>query len=243
MHDCNLPEEEKHVPRFFRYKFRNRHVAEVPHNGLAQTLIGRKKDEMGTTVLNQLKVVLGSLELDTQVYDSVRGSWETKRCRPNVHGDLHATTGCSACNGRVYITLEFSREILQYDFEIASWSLIDAPDGAVTSTQSQHYCNDTLGAWNGRNMDLVDDGDSFSLSLWELVDEWGVFNCMSMDLYKIWLRFMDAPGQARNGALLTIHASFCGDYVLEYSWVFKYERTKRFCLDNMAKTILAEVGC
>lgn len=237
VHDWNLLDEKGHVPRSFRGNARSRGVSRVPHYGPEQTVLGMMVLQGED---HPFQIVLGSLERDTQVFDSGSYSWETKPCRPNVRGgSLHQTTGCAACRGRVYITMEYTREILVYDFETASWSSVDAPPAhAPVSTQPLHYCNDTLGAWNGRILNVVDDADaSGSLLLWELVvgdstkqsELWRVFDRMPTDLYS-WFRF-------KADARITVHASFCGDYVLVYSWSFMCESTQRFCLYNMATKV------
>jgi hypothetical protein len=236
VHDWNLPDEKGRVPRSFRGNARSRGVSRVPHYGPEQTVLGMMVLQGED---HPFQIVLGSLERDTQVFDSSGcHSWETKPCRPNVRGgNLHQTTGCAACRGRVYITMEYTREILVYDFGTARWSSVDAPPAhAPVSTQPLHYCNDTLGAWNGRILDVVDDADASSLLLWELgVGEakqselWRVFDRMPTDLYS-WFRFKD-------DARITVHASFCGDYVLVYSWLFMCESAKRYCLYNMATKV------
>lgn len=237
--DWNIDEFQ---PGPMRTSRRTRPVAEVPHNGaepmvMGVTVLPKKPHEW----LQRFMLVLGSLEYGTQVFtsDLSWGTWETKPCRPVVRGAFHGqTTGCASCHGRVYITMEFSREILVYDFEHEVWSSIDAPGGSALSPVSmlpQHYRNDTLGAWNGHIYDVVDDPASMSLSLWELDEAkpgWTVFERMPTDLYRGWLK-SEGHG-ASDIADLTIHASFSGDFALVYSWVFQFERAHRFCLFNMA---------
>jgi hypothetical protein len=230
VYDWNLPKHQ-----------RVRAVPEVPSGGSGPMVIGmgvfqKEQNER----LRAFKLVLGSLECETQVFDSESDlvGWETKPCRPVVRGVFGPSTGCASCRGLVYITMEFSREILVYDFGNASWSSIDGPGGSAYSTVSmlpQHYRNDTLGEWKGHVLDVVDDRSSGSLSLWELVDEtkeWRVFERMPAYLYSSWL--MKSEDGTDRMADLTIHASFCGDYALVYSWDFQSRRAWRYCLFNMA---------
>jgi len=190
------------------------------------------------------RVVRGSHDFDTQVYES--GEWQTKPCRvpkPEMGDPLRASTGCADCNGRVYITTEHTREIFVYDFEKAKWSSLLSPCDWVSKLQPQHYCPDTLGAWNGRIFDVTYDSQSgrrknWSLQVWELVDEtlhkWKVFNCMPKGLCS-WIRSTKGflPLRTKVGDV-SLQASFCGDFLLIYSWDFSNSSAGRFCLFNMA---------
>lgn len=219
------------------------HPPPTPPNSDDKTILGMGITEKGDH-FSEFRVVRGSQGFDTQVYES--GVWQTKPCRvpkPETGGDLQASTGCVDCNGRVYITTEHVREIFIYDFEKASWSSLLGPCNGV-SKQPQHYCPDTLGAWNGRIFDVTDHfrtGNrkrTYFLCVWELVDEtlqmWEVYDRMPKDLCS-WLRskqgFRPLNTKVED---ISIQASFCGDYMLVYSWDFTNGSAGRFCLFNMA---------
>jgi len=205
--------------------------------------VSEKQDPFSS--FSSLRVVRGSPSFDTQVYES--GVWQTKPCRvPKTATDrpLRASTGCAYCNGRVYITTEHSREIFVYDFEKSRWSSVFSPCDWV-SNHPQHYCLDTLGAWNSRVFDVTCDFESgrkkkiLALQVWELVDEtlhkWKVYDCMPKGLCS-WLRSTRGFSGAfptKTGEL-SLQASFCGDFLLVYSWNFLYGLAGRFCLFNMA---------
>ena len=92
-------------------------------------------------------VVRGSEDHDTQVYES--GVWQTKPCRvPKPETSpcnvLQVVTGCADCDGRIYITTEYTREIFVYDIEKASWSSLRSPCDWV-SHQGQHFCSTLWG--------------------------------------------------------------------------------------------------
>ncbi|KAG0602901.1 hypothetical protein M758_10G050100 [Ceratodon purpureus] len=234
VYDWNLPDEKGRSPRG---NARRRSVERVPDYGPEQTVVGMMVLQREQNEKRPFKIVLGSPVRDTQVFDSMNSSWVTKPCRPYVRGGLHQTTGCASCNGRVYITMEHTREILVYDFGEASWSSIDAPGGSAQSPLSMlplRYCNDTLGSWDGRILDVVDDVNSSSLLLWELVDgteqEWRVFDRMPTDLYR-WFR---SSGDAE----IAVYGSFCGDYLLAYSYSFlRNEVANMYCLYNIATKV------
>lgn len=191
------------------------------------------------------RVVRGSEDHDTQVYES--GVWQTKPCRvpkpeTSPFGVLQLVTGCADCDGRIYITTEYTREIFVYDIEKARWSSLRSPCDWV-SHQNQHFCLDTLGVWNRRVYDMTCDFQSvrnknWSLQVWELVDEtlhkWKVYDCMPKGLCS-WLRctrgFLPLRTKAED---ISIQASFCGDFMLVYSWDFSNGSAGRFCLFNMA---------
>ena len=119
-----------------------------------KTMIGMSVSTQGG---NGLKIVLGSREFDTQVYDSTTKRWETKPCRPTIR-DAQKSTGCVECNGRLYITTEHQRLISVYNLETAQWSSIKSPLKWVALQnvkKRQHACLDTLGAWKGRVFDVT----------------------------------------------------------------------------------------
>ncbi|KAG0607565.1 hypothetical protein M758_8G038900 [Ceratodon purpureus] len=224
--------------------YRNLPAPPIPQNEKDKTILGIMRVELERGSFNKdYKVVRASQGFDTQVYDSRTREWQTKPCRPKpeTRGEIQASTGCAYCNGRMYITTEHKREIFVYDFERASWSSLKSPCKWI-SKQRQHYCLDTLGAWNGRVFDVAEDSKpgshvQGSLCVWELVDEttdeWEVYDRLPKDLYS-WLRCNEGfRPPSTKVANVTVQASFCGDYMLVYSWDFKSRAAGRFCLFNM----------
>ena len=206
--------------------------------------------EKGCLCCAPFKIVCAGQEFDTHEYDSKTGEWQTKPCRPEPksRGEMRTSTGCAACRGRVYITTAHKREIFVYDFDKASWSSLKSPC-KWESTLPQHYRLDTLGAWNGRVFDVAEEWEPAacvegSLCVWELVDEstheWDIYDRMPRDLYS-WLRTEQAFSFDRANAAgsVTVQGSFCGDYLLVYSWDFEGGAAGggaagRCCLFNMA---------
>ncbi|KAG0563458.1 hypothetical protein KC19_8G033200 [Ceratodon purpureus] len=215
----------------------------ILQNGKDKTILGIMRVESERGSFHNHVLVCASQGFDTQVYDSRTNEWQTKPCRPKpeTRGEIQASTGCAYCNGRMYITTEHKREIFVYDFGRASWSSLKSPCKWI-SKQRQHYCLDTLGAWNGRVFDVAEDSKpgsyvQGSLCVWELVDEttdeWEVYDRLPKDLYT-WLRCNEGfCPPSRKVADVTVQASFCGDYMLVYSWDFISRAAGRFCLFNM----------
>ena len=200
--------------------------------------------DAGSECCAPYKVVCARQGFDTHVYDSETGEWQTKPCQPEpkTRGEMRTSTGCAACRGRVYITTAHKREIFVYDFDKASWSSLKSPC-KCESTLRRHSSLDTLGAWNGRVFDVAEEWEPAacvegSLCVWELVDEfkheWDIYDQMPRDLYS-WLRFVQGFSLGREKAKsVTVQGSFCGDYLLVYSWDFEGGAARRFCLCNLA---------
>ncbi|KAG0606346.1 hypothetical protein M758_9G133800 [Ceratodon purpureus] len=225
--------------------FRELPAPPIPHNDKDKTILGIMRVESERGSFNkEFMVVRASQGFDTQVYDSRTREWETKPCRPKpeTRGEIQGSTGSAYYNGRMYISTEYKREIFVYDFERFSWSSLKSPCKWI-SKQRQHYCLDTLGIWHGRLFDVAEDSKpgshvQGSLCVWELVDEttheWEVYDRLPKGLYS-WLRsnkgFLPPSPKVAD---VTVQASFCGDYILVYTWDYENRTgSGRFCLFNM----------
>ncbi|KAG0622332.1 hypothetical protein M758_3G089900 [Ceratodon purpureus] len=197
------------------------------------------------------KVILGSPDVGTQIYDSVTRSWETRdSCLLESHGQPNFRS-CLECGNNLFISSEL-KKILVYNLEEDKWSELNPPPRPDVFSGSR-----ALGLWQGHIFAVTsfqsvsawarracsdEGGDGIMppfLWIWRLpVDYseetvWEEVDKMPLDMQR-WLVSLDALGRFDNFEFMEIHASFFEEHVLIYSWVPDRCRAYRFILHNLA---------
>ncbi|KAG0608706.1 hypothetical protein M758_8G126000 [Ceratodon purpureus] len=179
---------------------------------------------------HSFQVVYAGGLLPTQVYDSTENSWSIKT---QAHPD-HLAPGrasCAEANGFMYLRSELDG-LVTYDVEKGDWNMyMDAPPGD---------CDDylrSIGAWQGRLFDVTVGLKERSITAWELVDhaqaKWEAFLRMPEDLFS-WITYEDNPDPPVDVDYdVEIRTSFCGEYVLVYTWLFEEGLAARFVMGNL----------
>lgn len=186
-----------------------------------------------SVVPHTFKIILGSLDLGTQIYDSVTNSWETKSSLLVPCKESQFKT-CLHCGSYMYIWFELDN-ILVYSLEADQWSTLDPPLRAVRNLNEQLIkIRECLGFWQGRMYAVTSDTQGYIYPLlwvWELVEgtHWIKVDEMPSDIHE-WLI---AP-RIREYTDIYVFASFSDELVMIYSWVPKERRAYRFVLYNLA---------
>ncbi|KAG0625708.1 hypothetical protein M758_2G075300 [Ceratodon purpureus] len=190
------------------------------------------------------KIIVGSLDVGTQIYDSVTRSWETR----DSSLDLESFNGqpkfrsCLDCGNNLYISSELEK-ILVYTLDEDKWSELNPPPRPKAFS-----CSRALGLWQGhifavtsyRRLSSDEGGDGMPapfLWIWKLpVDHseetlWEEVDKMPLDMQK-WLVSLDDLGPLDES--MEIHASFCEEHVLIYSWVREKCPAHRLVLHSLA---------
>ena len=197
------------------------------------------------------KLVQGSVDTNTQIYDSRSNTWIIRPSRmPEEMFDApyylwrnhesNRTNPVAYGNGVLYI--QRMNDILMYVMESAdiwirlqlSWLLSKSSYGCF-----QHSC---IGAWQDRIFSLtVDelDGHNCEIRVWELVGhEWTEFSCMPVETC-CWLN--SASDHLFPPSEIQIRASHFNGYFLLHAWLFDDEgiigKAERFALFNMATEV------
>ena len=204
------------------------------------------------------KLVQGSEDANTQIYDSRSNSWIV---RPSwmLHNEVlkvaagffsqgnvrqfHQTGVAYTSDGVVYIQC-LPEDILVYDMKPAdAWMSIKLP-----LVPSKLFLAG-IGAWQDRVFTLSQDcdEDEQTIRVWELVDvakqEWTEFSCTPVEFW-CWID-SDGGDDPPLQAAMQIRASFCKEYILVHSWLRNEERmsckAQIFALFNMATKIWQKV--
>ena len=194
------------------------------------------------------KIILGSSDVGTQIYNSVTRSWETRSSKiPENYGDPNFRS-CLEYGNNLYIFSE-QQKILVYSLDEDKWSDLNPP------LRAEDYLNNrSLGLWQGhmfkvtssRNLitwarrirmrnkgaDWIVDPivwiwklpvDRSKETLWEEVDK------MPLEMGKWLITDSHLPSFES----MEIHASFCEEHVLIYSWLPIAGSAHRFVLYNL----------
>lgn len=181
------------------------------------------------------KVIIGSLDTGTQIYDSVTKVWE-RTSSLLVPCQKPSFKTCLHCGDHMYIWSQLD-QILVYSLKNDTWSTLEPPPRIPHDSTWR-----ALGSWQGRIFTvacdegggLLDDGEKLDplVEVWELLVEkkrWHFFARMPSEL-EAWLK----PPRIQNYEELRVYASFCDEHVLVYSWVPERGRAYRFVLYNLA---------
>lgn len=211
-------------------------------NGDCYVILGMVVDK--STRPYTWKIVKGSEDVDTQIYDSRSNSWETRPSRVyeganyNPHDFIDRQKGLACNNGVLYI--QSDDEILTYDMEEDEWMNLHLPPVDAL------YMLPSIGAWQNHVLVLSDDitVEERTLVVWERVglQEWTEFSRMPSNLFS-WLSSQEIfPFPHDSNA--DIHMSYCNEYILVYIR-FKNEPTvckaEKFVLFNISTKVWAKL--
>lgn len=178
------------------------------------------------------KVIQGSDDMGTQIYDSRSHTWATKPSRQ--YGMSPGGAMVAYCKGVVFIRCELD-EIVIYDTEEDKWDGINGPpDG-----DSDDWIRG-VGAWDDRIFHPSVDPKQKVIRVWELADiakqEWKEFDTMPGDLYS-WLFYENSDPEV-DYRDIQIRVSYCSEKLLIYGWYINdqdyFAKSDRFVLYNLA---------
>ncbi|KAG0559948.1 hypothetical protein KC19_10G141100 [Ceratodon purpureus] len=183
------------------------------------------------------KIILGSHDVGTQIYDSVTRSWESRDSSLLESYREPKLRSCLDCGNNLYISSDL-KKILVYSLNEDKWSELNPLPRPEVCSSSR-----ALGLWQGHIFAVIsfkgvssrarraysDEGanrmpldmEAPFLWIWKLpVDhseetQWEEVDEMPLDMQK-WLLPLD---DLRRFQFMEIHASFCEEHVLIYSWV------------------------
>ena len=167
------------------------------------------------------KLVVGSLDTKTQIYDSQSRSWSTTSSRLKQLAKQalrkHETVTCVCSNGCVYISIG-TEILLLYSMEEDKWTILDFPEVKQEEAGAVH----ALGVWEGRIFTTREDCSKRKIIVWELVDqakeEWVKYVIISSGNYNMLMEcdfFNHGPSIYED---LRVFPCFCDGYLLLYNW-------------------------
>lgn len=206
---------------------------------------------LGMTVdTSGFKIILGSRDFGTQIYDSVTKSWETRSSHlvPCNLQRMYGLMTCLHCGDYIYIWAQLDK-ILTYSLKEDKWDTLDPPPRNPSDSNWRG-----LGSWEGRLFTVNCDGDA-TLGAWTNDDEDD--SCIAPLLW-VWEKLVDQgwkkvdemPGDMQRWLTplrihdykdIEIHARFSDEHVLMYSWVPEAARAFRFVLYNVATKMWEKV--
>ncbi|KAG0628944.1 hypothetical protein M758_1G064900 [Ceratodon purpureus] len=250
---CYLPEGGENYGVFDTHTKNENIVPREPETPKRSYALGMTVDT--SVVPHTFKVILGSVDIGTQIYDSLTKSWET---RPSLMVNpcgvqIDGLRPCLHCGNSVYIWSHLDT-ILVYSLEADMWSSLKPPPRS-TSDLSWY----SLGSWHGciftvtcdrkaimwertydefhEDVKQIVPGIAPLLWVWMLVD-----HCEQT----LWEKVAEMPEVMQRWLIplrlqvveiydVEIHTSFCDEHLLIYSWVPDQEgRAYRFVLYNVA---------
>ena len=144
-----------------------------------------------SVVPHTFKIILGSLDIGTQIYDSVTKSWET-RSSLLVPCEEPKFKSCSHSGDCLYIWSQDDK-ILVYSLEKDEWSALNPPSFQNFDPWLLPPYHANLGSWDGRIFAMTSGMDArFEYStfwMWELVDQheqkhWKFVDEMPSDVHR-----------------------------------------------------------
>ncbi|KAG0620505.1 hypothetical protein M758_4G221100 [Ceratodon purpureus] len=185
------------------------------------------------------KLVVGSLDTKTQIYDSQSQLWTTTSSRLKqlakpamVRGQI---VNCMCHNGCVYISVG-SEILLMYSKGRDTWTIMDFPE---VKGSGEDGCDvHTLGVWEGRIFTTREDCSNGNVTVWELVDpireEWAKYVVISGANYSMLNEcdfFNQGPSVYED---LRVYPCFCNGYLLLYNWHYTDCRSYAMGMLNLA---------
>ncbi|KAG0628945.1 hypothetical protein M758_1G065000 [Ceratodon purpureus] len=253
---CDLPKSGQDYGVFDTHTKNRNIVPREPETLKSPYALGMTVDT--SVVPHTFKVILGSVDIGTQIYNSLTKAWETRSslmvtpCGKPIQG----LKPCLHCGNYVYIRSHLDT-ILVYSLEADMWSTLKPPPRNA-SDFSWH----SLGSWQGciftvtcdrkatmwaRTYDESDEDLKHVprlpplLWVWVLVDQseqtiWKKVAEMPEDMQR-WL----IPLRLHEFDDAQIRTSFCDEHLLIYSWVPGKGRAYRFVLYNVATKMWEKV--
>lgn len=186
------------------------------------------------------KLVLGSPDKKTQIYDSRIRSWSTTSSMLYVSAavplDEDGSYSCMCHDGCVYMSVG-QQMTLVYSIEEDSWTTLDFPGMTLVEDRG------ALGVWDGRIFTVKEDIRQHNISVWELVDpkkqeEWVEYaRCSEYDYRQIMFGNQDLDTE--NMLLLPF---FCDEYLLVCNWQYEDGRANALMMFHMKTKKWEQVG-
>ncbi|KAG0601678.1 hypothetical protein M758_11G131200 [Ceratodon purpureus] len=199
-------------------------VPQAPETSKHKSAIGMMVDtsEMPYT----FKLVIGSVDKKTQVYDSKTRSWSTtsskvmQSAKSALNSPEHIVT-CMCNNGCVYISVGVE-VLLIYSMEGDKWTRMNFPE--VKQGKDGGSAVHALGAWNGRIFTPREDSEVRNVTVWELMDrtkqEWREYAVMPKEDYDMFKKCVYMSGSSPRGCMMRFVPCFCDGYLLIYNWQY-----------------------
>jgi hypothetical protein len=187
------------------------------------------------------RLVVGSVDKRTQIYDSKSRSWSTTSSimvESALHSLLHsATYSCMCYKDCVYMSMgrSHAQMILVYSMDEDSWTTLDFPFASGDD-------HNTLGVWEGRIFTSREDYGNDNMTVWELVEqEWVEYaRCSEVEYDRLLVYDTDLVFLAyEDMELLSV---FCNEYLLIYNWQYQRNRANEHLLFNLKTKKWIPVG-
>lgn len=185
------------------------------------------------------KLVVGSLDTETQIYDSQSRSWTTTSSRlkqvakPALSGREVVTCMCN--NGCVYVSIG-TEILLMYSMEGDKWTILDFPE--VKQAEEGGGGVHALGVWEGRIFTTREDNSKRKVTVWELVDqtkeEWVKYAIISGADYDLLMTCDFANYGPSIYEELRLVPCFCDGYLLIYNWHYSNCQSYALGMLNLA---------
>ncbi|KAG0605904.1 hypothetical protein M758_9G097000 [Ceratodon purpureus] len=230
-HRSRSPESRQYYRVFDAHTMRRHNIPWPPRTSRKSSTLGMTVDT--TVVPYTFKIIIGCLDIGTQVYDSVTKSWETRSSHlVPCNEPRYGIKTCLHSGNYMYIWVQKDK-ILTYSLEEDKWGTLDPPPRHASG----------LGSWQGRIFTTTCDGDEYTallLWVWELVDQ---------GKQTLWKKVDEMPGDMTRWLTprlciyddIQIHARFSNEHVLIYSWVPDTTQAFGFVLYNVATKIWEKV--
>jgi F-box interacting protein len=190
------------------------------------------------------RLVVGSVDKKTQIYDSKSRSWSTtssimvESALRSLNQSL--TFSCMCYNGCVYMSVGRSNAqmILVYSMDEDSWTTLDFPFASGDD-------HNTLGVWEGRIFTVREDRRNHKITVWELVDvkkqEWVEYaRCPEEEYDRLLLYTTDLSYLAYEDKDLV--SVFCDEYLLIYNWHYRGNQAYELLMFNLETKKWIPVG-
>ena len=233
---CQHPENEQ--PGVFSIHTKMWHaIPPIPGKSEYRAAIGMIVDKSERPY--SFKLVVGSLDTKTQIYDSQSRSWSTTSSRLKRLAKRalrrRQTVTCMCSNGCVYISIG-AEMLLMYSITGDNWTVMDFPE--VKQKEDGGGAVHALGEWEGRIFTTRENCRKRNITVWELEDpakeEWVKSIIISGKGYD---HLMECDFSSYGPSVyedLSIVPCFCDGYLLIYNWHYSNCQSYALGVVNLA---------
>jgi hypothetical protein len=185
------------------------------------------------------KLVVGSCDKKTQIYDSKSRSWQTlsSQLAGSALEDFRYVT-CVCSQGYLYMSLGVEL-LLMYSAKGDVWTSLQFPSVDKGECEDSAAYQDwlathALGEWEGRIFTSRDEAGKETVQVWELIDQksWVEYASMSEEEYGCLMTCSNpCPDNLEN---MVIVPCFCNGYLLVYNWQYNICQVESLMMLNLA---------